>query len=162
KKRRTAPEARRKRERRDREQDEEEIPYATLAEEQDAAPPLAFAPSTGIVAELPSPSTTPLPPKAANKLRKDEPADDPSACVGERTYRVYVLPEEVYFIDDGPGDVEPTGSLLGTVFREERRTKPDAHRKLGERPTADDLFALADGEVNFRLKSADVWQAQIE
>src|SRR5262249_51459101 len=60
KKRRTAPEARRKRERRDREQDEEEIPYATLAEEQDAAPPLAFAPSTGIVAELPSPSTTPL------------------------------------------------------------------------------------------------------
>jgi hypothetical protein len=143
-------------------EDEGEIPYAELAEEPVEAAPLAFAPSTGIVAELPS--ATPIPPLTpAKKARREErPADDPFTCVGERTYRVYVVANEAYFIDDGPGEVEPAALLLGSVFRDEPKLARDTNAPLGERPTADDLFALADGVTNFRVKSEDVLRAQIE
>src|SRR5262249_52887294 len=140
---------------------EEEIPVAPLAEEE-ASPPTAFSPSTGIVAELPALSQTPLPNKAppAAGRGRGGPAEAPSTCVGERTYGVYVLRDEVYFIDDGPGDLPESRKLVARAIRDER-PRADAGR-LGERPTADDLFAMVDGEVNFRVKSQDVWQAAIE
>lgn len=139
---------------------DEDVPLAELVEEE-ASPPRAFAPSTGIVAEVPSPSTPRNAPAQA-RARRDEPAEDPFTCVNERRYRVYVLPDEMYFIDDGPGDVQPAGSFLRPKFSDEQQPWPDERREPLARPTADELFALVDGETNFRIGSADVWQAAIE
>jgi hypothetical protein len=170
KKRKAAPKNRKKRE----EEEDEEIPYAELDEdlpyaelvEDSEGTPLAFSPSAGIVTELPlpTPAPTPIPPTApAKKPRRDEtPVDDPFTCVGQRTYRVYVLPNEAYFIDDGPGDAEPAALLLGSVFNDGPNLTRDSTAQLGERPTADDLFAMADGVTNFRVKAQDVLRAQIE
>lgn len=151
-----------------------EIPYAELAPDEPAKPreeekvpvaelaPQALAPSTGVVSAL---TQTPMPsltPPARRGRERDAPADDPFTCVGERTYRVYVLPGEVYFIDDGPGDLAPSRKFGVPDLSLEPEAGAESRPAFGHRPSADDLFALADGVTNFRFKAEDVRQASVE